>query len=216
MRKWIPLAFILVAVALSVVVAPRLPASIATHWDWMGQVNGRSPRWLALSVIPAAMILIVALLYGLPRLDPMRENFQKFWPEYQLIVAAVTGMMLVMHAAIIANALSWRVDIIRISAVLTGALFVMIGNVMPRLRRNHIAGFRTRATLSSDRIWARVHRVGGAIMVVTGILMALAAFAPVPWSLAIMIALALVSGIGLLIYSSRISGDSAPPAPPSP
>ena len=44
------------------------------------------------------------------------------------------------------------------TAASLGALFVMLGLVMPRVRRNPWVGVRTPWTLASDENWARTHR----------------------------------------------------------
>jgi len=52
-----------------------------------------------------------------------------------------------------------------------GALFVVLGNLLPRFRSNFFIGIRTPWTLSSESVWARTHRVGGYLMVLIGLLL---------------------------------------------
>jgi len=54
-------------------------------------------------------------------------------------------------------------------------------------------------------VWTHTHRVGGSVMMATGVLMALSALAPAAWAIAIVIALVAVSTTGILIYSGRIA-----------
>jgi uncharacterized membrane protein len=209
MRKWTPFAMAFVAVVLSAVAAPLMPDVIPVHWNWKGDVDGWAPKAVALVVSPVLMLALIALFYGLPRLDPMRDNYRKFWPEYELIIGAVVAAMLVMHVALLITAFGLRIDMIKFALVMTGGLFVLLGNIMPRIRRNHTAGFRTRATLGSDQVWNRTHRVGGAIMMVTGLLVALAAFAPTPLGIPLLLLLVLGMAGTIAVYSSRIARQDA-------
>ena len=215
MRKWTPLLLTLVAILASVLAAPALPDSIAVHWNWRGDVDGWAPKAAGLIVVPAVMLLLIAAFNLLPRLDPMRANVEKFRPEYQLVVIAVTALLLALHGAIIANGLGYVVPMMRFALVGLGVLFLVLGNIMPRTRRNHIAGFRTRATLASDVVWTRTHRVGGALMMATGVLIALSALAPAQWALPLVMGLVLAMAVGIGVYSSRIAREHASTAPQS-
>ena len=60
-----------------------------------------------------------------------------------------------------------------------GIVVAYIGRrgVAGTLRRNRLAGIRTRATMRSDAAWAAGHRAGGGLLVIAGVLMALAGLA---------------------------------------
>jgi uncharacterized membrane protein len=51
-----------------------------------------------------------------------------------------------------------------------GASLVLMGNVMPRLRPNWVAGLRTRRNLEDPQLWRAAHRAFGAAFVASGIL----------------------------------------------
>jgi len=58
----------------------------------------------------------------------------------------------------------------RLVVVLTGLLFVGIGNVLPRLRPNLVFGIRTRRILENRLAWERVHRVAGYVLAALGVI----------------------------------------------
>jgi uncharacterized membrane protein len=177
------------------------------HWNWRGIADGWAPTALGVAVVPLLMLILIGVFYLLPRLDPMRANYERFWPEYQLMIVAVTGMCAVMHAAMLAIALGYQIPIIKVAMVLMGVLFVVLGNIMPRIRPNHTAGFRTRATLSNDVVWSRTHRAGGAAMMLTGIVVALGALAPNAWGIPIIAISMLAFTVGTFRYSSRVARE---------
>lgn len=51
-----------------------------------------------------------------------------------------------------------------------GIMFMLIANVLPRLRPNWWIGIRTPWTLSSEQNWIRTHRLGGQLGIPIGIL----------------------------------------------
>ena len=60
--------------------------------------------------------------------------------------------------------------IARVSVAL-GALFVVLGNYMPKMRRNFFVGIRTPWTLADEDVWFRTHRLGGVLFVIGGVLL---------------------------------------------
>lgn len=55
--------------------------------------------------------------------------------------------------------------------VLIGLLFIFLGNIMPKVPRNYIAGIKTPWTFYSDEIWRKTSRLGGYCFFVFGALM---------------------------------------------
>jgi uncharacterized membrane protein len=51
-----------------------------------------------------------------------------------------------------------------------GLLFIFIGFLMRRAKRNFFIGIRTPWTLSSDSVWNETHRVGAILFMISGAL----------------------------------------------
>ena len=91
-----------------------------------------------------------------------------------LIPAISLAVSVAMYCAILTNrfvSFGWIY-------ILLGILFILAGNYMPKAKRNRHFGIKTRATLSSDDIWARTHRFGGKVQVLVGILILPCVFLP--------------------------------------
>ena len=58
--------------------------------------------------------------------------------------------------------------------VFLGAMFIFIGNYMPKTTRNRTIGIRTRWTITSDENWNATHRLAGKVFVAVGVLCFLA------------------------------------------
>ena len=64
--------------------------------------------------------------------------------------------------------------------VSVGLMFVLIGNQLGKSRSMYLVGIRTPWTLASEEVWIKTHRLGGKLMVLGGLLLALFAFLPLP------------------------------------
>jgi uncharacterized membrane protein len=176
--RWFGLIIAALAVAASIWAYPRLPPTVATHWDLRGTADGFSSRGWAIAIIPLVIALITVLFNVLPKVDPRRENYAKFLGTYWLIANAVIVFMLVAHAMIIASGLGFSVRVDRLMPIGIGLLFVFLGNYLTRVEPNWFVGIRTPWTLSSDTVWRRTHRTGGGLMVIGGLVLVAGAFLP--------------------------------------
>ena len=60
-------------------------------------------------------------------------------------------------------------DVNLVLSVATGLLFIVIGNVLGKVRSNFMFGVRTPWTLSSDLSWNKTHRLVGRLFVLLGL-----------------------------------------------
>lgn len=174
MRKWLPAVLIAATIVFSMAFYNRLPDPMPIHWNAAGEVDGYGSRWFGTFLMPVVMLVIWGLLVVLPKLDPRSANIEKFRDTYDLLVIAVVAVMGAIQVGIVASALGWPVAVGRVAPIAIGALFVFLGNLLPRFRSNFFFGIRTPWTLSSESVWNRTHRVGGYVMVVMGLLLGLA------------------------------------------
>ncbi|GHU34781.1 hemolysin expression modulating protein [Clostridia bacterium] len=64
-------------------------------------------------------------------------------------------------------------DFLRILAVILNVSFIFIGNFLPKCKQNLFVGIRTKWTLENDTVWYKTHRVGGAVVVIFGVVAAI-------------------------------------------
>ncbi|MPN63015.1 hypothetical protein SDC9_210769 [bioreactor metagenome] len=57
----------------------------------------------------------------------------------------------------------------KMSGIGMGLFFILLGNIMPKLRRNRLAGIRFSWTMTNDEVWRKVHYWGGFEAVIAGI-----------------------------------------------
>lgn len=200
-NRW--LGFIVVGLALAVSLWGwlRLPASVPTHWNVRGQVDGYSPRWVAALVLPAGLLALRLVFSALPRLDPLRRNYPDFIDTYWLIVNAILLFMLAFHVVVILNGIGDPINLARLVPIGLGLLLVVFGNVLTRVRPNWFMGIRTPWTLSSEAVWRKTHRLGGWTMVAAGLLMMLATLLPVDATIPVLVAAVVAGALVPVVYS---------------
>ena len=199
--RWFGLVIAVLAAVISVWAYPRLPPTVATHWNLNGTPDGYSSRAWALSIIPIVLVAMTVVFNVLPKIDPRRENYAKFLSSYWLIANAVIVFLLVAHGMIIAAGLGFSVKVDRLMPLGVGLLFVFLGNYLTRVEPNWFIGIRTPWTLSSDTVWRRTHRTGGALMVIGGLILAISAFLPRPAFLVLFFATIVIVAVIPIVQS---------------
>lgn len=202
MRKWYPVALVVLAGILSLLVYGHLPARIPMHWDLQGRVTRFGSRAEGAFLTPLIMLGVTLLIPLLPRIDPRRRNYEKFMPTYYLILDAVVTLLFVIHVGVLATALGFHLDMARLVPAGVGVMLVVFGNVLPRVRPNWMVGIRTPWTLSSDRVWVRTHRVGGYLMIAAGLLLVAATVLPLgARASTVTLAVVLLAALAPVVYS---------------
>jgi uncharacterized membrane protein len=201
MRKWYPWVVVGLTVGFSAAMYPRLPESIPTHWDLRGNVDDYTSRDWAAWLMPAILSVVAFVMPRLPALDPRRANYDKFRGSYDLVVNAIVTIIALLHVAMLGVGAGWPIAMGRVTPLLIGALFVVIGNVMPRARPNWLFGIRTPWTLTNDRVWERTHRLGGVLFVIAGLLLGVAAFVMPASAIPIVIGGVIIAAIVPVVYS---------------
>jgi uncharacterized membrane protein len=201
MRKWLPAVLILATVAFTVAVFARLPDPMVIHWSVSGEPDGYGSRVLGAFVLPVVMLFMWGLMVVLPGLDPRGANIEKFRDTYDVFVIAAVGVMCVLQVGILGSALGWPIEVGRLAPISIGALFVLLGGMLPRFRSNFFIGIRTPWTLSSDTVWEKTHRVGAYAMSLIGLLLIVAGVAgSTAWGL-VAIGGAIAMVLVVLVYS---------------
>jgi uncharacterized membrane protein len=112
---------------------------------------------------------IIGLLALLPRLEPRRENLERSRTAYVAIAITVVAFLAGLHVLAVMAALGSEINTTAVVVAGTGVIFIVIGNFLGKTRSNWFFGIRTPWTLSSERSWARTHRLGGWLFVGIGL-----------------------------------------------
>lgn len=155
----------------------RLPEQVPLNWGVDGTISygGRAILW-GLAVINP---LIVLLMTFAPRVDPRKENYQKFKGPYSALCLAVVLLMDAVMLITLAESLRpGTVNVYVMVQLMVAVLMMVIGNMMPKFRQTWFCGIKNAWTLSSERVWTRTHRLGGRLYFAAGAAMVVGAFFP--------------------------------------
>ncbi|ABZ85520.1 conserved hypothetical protein, putative membrane protein [Heliomicrobium modesticaldum Ice1] len=176
---WLNVTLWLATVLVSLWAYPQLPEQAPVHWNYAGEADRYGSKLELVAVGPAITLLVLVLSQVLRRLDPLKANYGRFSSSHDTVMTSVIAFMFFLQMTVIANGLGWAVNVGRIVPVAVGILFIILGNVMPRVKQNHFMGFRVPWTLADPRVWDKTQRVGGYTMVLGGLaIMLLGLFAP--------------------------------------
>jgi uncharacterized membrane protein len=212
------LMLILAAVLISVVLYPRLPETLPSHWNFRGQVDGFVHKPFGPFLGPMLMAGVLLLFVALPAISPRGFRFETFRPVWAVLEGSILGLLFLIHALALMQGMGKPVDVNRSVAAGVGLLLVVLGNFMGKVTRNFFVGIRTPWTLASEEVWLRTHRFGGRLFVLAGLVLLVSAFLGGGWLVAaIAIGLASVLSVvySYLVYR-RVEGfkESAPRSAP--
>ncbi len=191
------------------------PARIPVHWNLAGQVDRWGGRFEGLLAIPLLALGIYVLMIVLPRLDPGRRNYEAFAGPYATLRLGLLVVLAALYALILLWVRGGRPSIQVWAPLLVGGLFVVVGNLLGKVRPNWFVGIRTPWTLSSKLAWDRTHRAGGWVFILIGLLTMITAAVHDAWAFAVMLGALAAGVLGLVAYSYlewRRDPDKLPPA----
>jgi len=92
-------------------------------------------------------------------------------------------------------------NVINVIVVAMGVLFVIIGNLLPKVKQNFFMGIKTPWALADEQVWYETHRFGGKIWFGVGIIMCICGFLPGQAGIPIVLGGAVIAAIVPMVYS---------------
>jgi uncharacterized membrane protein len=157
----------------------QLPDSMASHWGADDQVNGHMSKFWGVFLMPLITIGMLLLFLVIPSIDPLKANIAQFRDYFNTFIALITAFMVYIYALTLLWNLGYtnfRMSTAMLPAM--GLLFIFMGVMIGKAKRNYFIGIRTPWTLSSDKVWDETHRIGGKLFIASGVLALLGAFFP--------------------------------------
>ncbi|MEM3386651.1 MAG: SdpI family protein [Nitrososphaerales archaeon] len=155
---------------ISIFTYPYMPELMPSHWNAAGEVDGYLPKFWGAFLIPLIMVGLYLLFVAIPRIDPLKDNIMRFISYYYGFILVMLLFMLVVQTQVILWGLGFKVSPNVIIPLGIGALFIYIGVLLGKAKRNWFIGIRTPWTLSSDVVWDKTHRIGGRLFIAVGLL----------------------------------------------
>lgn len=212
----------MIPVIVTSIVLQFMPDTIPMHHDFAGNTD----RWGSKteSFIFPIVILFVTLFWHLMilafekkagRAETEKEQMEaKSNAKFLSIVGISQAVMFgIMHYFIMYS--SYRqaslgstkaaVDIAKISCILCGILFIVLGNFMTKVKKNVVAGLHTTWSMYNDNTWRKSNRIGAICLIIAGVLtIVTTVFANGMVSTILLLVYVLLAAIVAVWYSQKV------------
>jgi uncharacterized membrane protein len=175
---------------------------MASHWNVNDQVDDYISKFWGVFLLPMITLAMFVLFLVVPAIDPLKANIAQFREVFNLFIVLMVAFMVYIYGL----TLAWNLGYtgFKMSGALLpalGLLFIFIGFLLRRAKRNFFIGIRTPWTLSSDTVWNETHRIGAVLFMISGALAFIGGLFGGTASLWLMFIPIVGSTIFLLIYS---------------
>ncbi len=155
----------------------QLPEQMASHWNVNDQVDGYISKFWGVFLMPLVTLGMLVLFLVVPSIDPLKANIAQFREAFNLFIVLIIGFMLYVHSLTLAWSLGYQGFKMSMAMLpFMGILFIAIGFMLRKAKRNFFIGIRTPWTLSSDYVWDETHRLGATLFMASGVLAVIGGF----------------------------------------
>jgi uncharacterized membrane protein len=197
------LGVILLSFIVGIFFYPRVPEQVASHWNSQGEGDVYLPKFWGLFLIPlASLVIFVFFMFILPRVDPLRDNIEKFRRYYDEFVGFLMGFLFYLQLLTVLWNCGFKFSLLQFLAPALGALFYLSGTLLGNAEPNWSIGIRTPWTLGSEEVWKKTHHVSGVLLKAAGAVTALGIIFP-KYMLFLILGSIVVFGVFTIGYSYR-------------
>lgn len=201
------IVLVLAAFAVSLAVYPLIPDPMPIHWDFQGNPNGFASKNVGIFLMPMTLLGLALLFMVLPRISPRGFEIESRSRAFKVITISALAFPLAIHVVLLLMTAGVHVALMRVLAILIGALFAAIGNYLGKIKRNFFIGIRTPWTLADDDVWFRTHRFGGKLFVAAGVIAMICGLAFGNAAFAVVIGVILAASFASIVYSYVVYQD---------
>ena len=179
----------------------NFPETVASHWNFRGEVDGYSGRFGGAFVIPILLVVMYLLFLVLPNIDPHKERYKEFKKEYGWMRDMIIGTLVIVYVSSGLYNLGYPIKIGIVVPIVIGLMMIVMGSFMRKLKRNCFVGIKTPWTLASENVWDKTHKMGGYAFVIFGLCIMVAPFLPEVLGICLFIFGILLAVVGTIAYS---------------
>ena len=179
-----------------------MPDTMKTHWGADGAADGTGSKAFVVFFLPAILTALNVLCLLVTPLD--KSNRQQNPKAMGIIFWIVPLLSWAVNGFIYSVSLgkTWSVELVL--PLLFGALFLLIGNVMPKVTQNKTMGIKLFWTIYNEENWNKTHRLAGKLWVLGGVLCLLCAFLPTKAMFAAVLIITFAMVLTPVLYSYSI------------
>ncbi len=160
---------VLLPVLAGLIIWDKLPETMTTHFGVGGEADGYASKLFAVVGVPLILLVLHLFCLFITSLDPKAKNQNK------KIAYLVLWLVPIISIATMTMLYTYNVGIATSPEVYTlvfvGALFLILGNWLPKTRQNYAVGIKVPWTLDNELNWEKTHRLTGYLWMIGGIIM---------------------------------------------
>jgi uncharacterized membrane protein len=205
---FIVMLLLLIPIIYLAVIWNSLPATVPMHFNLQGEADryGSKNEVIAFTAtLSLVAIIVFLLLSNAHRIAPKMASTENKNRMQKIALFIVAFMVVVQCWLLYVTQKGELVFSIKFILIAMCLLFAIIGNYMPNMKPNYVAGFRLPWTLKNEDNWRRTHHIAGRLWFGGGLLGALL-FLLLSFKFAVISVIVLFSILILLpaIYSYRL------------
>lgn len=179
---------------------PLMPERMASHWGINGQVNGYIDRFWGVMLLPVISSVLFLLFLFLPKMDPKRENIEKFRQYFDVFIILIFLFLSYIYALTLLWNLGYAFQMNILIIPPFAVLFYYVGVLMRHAEMNWTIGIRTPWTLESPTVWKKTHQLGGLLFQIAAVFSLFGLLLPV-YTFWFLIAPILTVAVFIVFYS---------------
>lgn len=152
----------------------QFPDTMATHFNMDNKVDGFSSKLFTVVGLPLMMLGGHILSALITMVDPRRRNISH--KMFSLVLWLMPLISILTLTMIYAYNLGVPINSNLFVRLLSGLIFLVIGNYLPKMRQNYTIGIKLPWTMANEENWSRTHRLAGVVWMIAGTLILLSAF----------------------------------------
>ena len=200
------LLVILLPMGLGLFLWNQLPDQVPIHFGLNGQADNYAGKAFVVFGLPLLMAALQVLLLVVTMADPKGKNIAA--KPFGLLLWICPLVSLFCGTMTYAKALALPVDINLVGGLFLGLMFLVVGNYLPKCRRNYTIGIKVPWALDNEENWNATHRFAGKLWVISGAVIVVLSFLPwaevVFWvNMAIILIAAVASGLYSFFYYKK-------------
>lgn len=169
----------LIPIVIGLILWDKLPDQVPMHWNAQGEVDGYGTKFQAVFLLPLVLVAFHWICVLGTSLDPKKQNIND--KIFTLVLWIIPVISLLCNSMVFATALGHKVSVEIIMPLFMGALFVIIGNYMPKCKQSYTVGIKLPWTLDNEENWNKTHRLAGFLWVIGGVIIMATAFLGAFW-----------------------------------
>lgn len=159
----------------------KLPEQVPFHWSINGEVDAWTNKTQAVFFMPCLMLGMHWVCILASFVDPKSANYNQ--KSFLLVLWICPAITLLISSLMYAKSLGYDLDVNVIMPLLLGAMFLIIGNLLPKMRQSYTLGIKLPWTLHNEENWNKTHRFSGKVWVTGAIVILATAFLGSFWIL---------------------------------